>query len=100
MPLPSSSEMERALRHPLRRQLIAIFIANQPLSPREAASLVGKPLTLVAYHIRELVKLHFLVLHSREPVRGALKNYYVTNEETLELPMVKELLAEIRPRRS
>jgi hypothetical protein len=47
-----------------------------------------------------LVELQFLVLHSREPVRGALKKYYIPNEEILELPRVKELLTRTRPKRS
>lgn len=93
MPLPSDAEMKQALGHPLRRQLIPIFVGNQPLSAREAARLVGEPLPSVAYHVKELVRLGILVLHSREPVRGALKNYYVPNEEILELPSIKEFIA-------
>jgi predicted transcriptional regulator len=93
MSLPSTSETKQALNHPLRRQLLPIFVANQPLSPREAARLVGEPLPSVSYHVRELVKAGFLVLHSREPVRGALKNYYVPSEDILNLPSVRKLLA-------
>jgi hypothetical protein len=77
--------------------LIALFVANHPLSPREAARLLGQPLGPVAYHVKELVRFHFLVLHSREPVRGALKNYYVPSEEILGLPSVKELIAKTHP---
>lgn len=100
MPLPADAQVKRALGQPLRRRLIEIFIENQPLSPREAARLLGEPLPPVAYHVRELVKLQFLILHSREPVRGALKNYYVSNEEILELPRIKELIAEAGQERS
>jgi predicted transcriptional regulator len=100
MPLPADAQVKQALRQPLRRRLIPVFIENQPLSPREAARLLGESLPSVAYHVRELVKLQFLVLHSREPVRGALKNYYVPNEEILELPSIKELIAKAGKKRS
>ena len=92
MSLPSATEASKALKHPLRRQLIPIFAANEPLSPREAAQLVREPLTLVSYHVKELVKLKFLVLSSREQVRGVLKNYYVLNENVLDLPKVQRLI--------
>lgn len=61
---------------------------------------MGEPLPSVSYHVRVLVKLRFLVLYSREPVRGAVKNYYVPNEEILGIPSVKALLAQTRPKRS
>ena len=93
MSRPSDTEANQALRHFLRRRLFRTFVANQPLSPREAASLVGEPLALVSYHVRELVKFNFLILSSREPVRGALKNYYIPNEDVLEIPSVKRLLS-------
>lgn len=89
--------MKQALAHSLRCRLFVIFAARHPLSPREAASLVGEPLTRVSYHVKELVKLNFLFLSGREPVRGALKNYYVPNEEALEHPGVKKLLVRQRP---
>jgi hypothetical protein len=92
MPNLTNAEVAQALRHPLRRRLFSIFVANQPLSPREAAGIVGEPLALVSYHVKQLVEFKFLVLSSREPVRGALKNYYLPNEEVLDLPTVKELL--------
>ena len=89
---PSDSDVRQALKHPLRRRLMPIFFANRPLSPREASRLVGKPLSNVSYHIGVLVKYQFLVLHSKEPVRGTEKSYYVPNEEVIDLPLVKNLL--------
>ena len=94
MSRPSDTEVRQALKHPLRRRLLPMFVASKQLSPREAASFSGEPLTRVTYHVKELVKYNFLVLDRREPVRGALKNYYVPNKEVLELPAVIELLAQ------
>lgn len=93
MPRPSDSDARKALKHPLRGHLFQIFYLQQPLSPSEAADLVAEPLPLVSYHVRELVKFELLILSSREPVRGALKNYYVPSEDALDLPSVKRLLS-------
>lgn len=97
MSLPSPDEARKALKNPLRRRLLPVFIANQPLSPKEAAALIGEPLPSVSYHVKKLVKLHLLVLHSREPVRGAIKNYYVPNEAILDLPSIREILTSDLP---
>lgn len=96
MSSPSDIEAQKALKHALRRHLFQIFILQQPLSPSEAADLVAEPLSLVSYHVRELVKYKFLILSSREPVRGTLKNYYVPSEDALAMPSVKRLLSEDR----
>jgi hypothetical protein len=95
MPRPSDTQARKALRHALRRKLYLLFVIHQPLSTREAARLVGEPLSLVAYHVRGLVRLHFLVLDSTEPVRGAVKSYYVPNEDAMDLPAVTKLMADL-----
>lgn len=98
MALPSDLEVKKALRHPLRRQLVLILLASQPLSPTEAARLVGEPLSSVAYHMKELVRFRFLVLDSSEAVRGTEKSFYILNDGITDLRGVKELLAKRRPR--
>lgn len=92
MSAPSELEVKQALRHSLRKRLMPIFLASQPLSPKEAARLVGEPLSSVAYHVKVLVKFQFLVLHSTEPVRGAQKSYYILNEAILSLDSVRDLM--------
>jgi hypothetical protein len=49
--------------------------------------------------VTALVKLNLLILSGREPVRGALKNYYVPNEEALKHPVVRNFLAQNQPDR-
>jgi len=90
--VPSDPEVSQALKHPIRRRLVPIFIAHRALSPREAARILPAPLPSVSYHVRVLVKVHFLVLRNQEAVRGATKSYYEPNKEILNLPVVRELL--------
>ncbi len=96
MPFPSDTEVRRALRHPLRRQLLPIYIGNRPLSPKEASRLVGQRLSTVSYHVRVLVKYRFLILLKQEAARGSTKHYYIPNDEIVSMPIVKELLADGR----
>ncbi len=94
MAAPSNDELKKAFRHPLRQQLVPIFCARQPLSPSQASRLVRQPLRTVSYHVRVLVRYQLLVLHSTKQVRGVMAHYYIPNEETLGLPIARELLAE------
>jgi DNA-binding transcriptional ArsR family regulator len=90
----TKAEIAQALKHPLRRKLLSTFIAHRLLSPKEAARLLDAPLDSVSYHVRVLVEYEFLILRARAPVRGALKNYYVANEEVLNSPIVQQFIAE------
>ena len=94
MPALTKVEVAQALKHPLRLQLLPVFIANSPLSPKEASGLIDASLSDVSYHVRVLVKFRFLVLYEEERVRGALKSYYLPNDEVLKSPLVKQFLAE------
>lgn len=93
MPNPTKSEVAQALKHPLRRALLPVFLENRPLSATEAARLIGATLSDVSYHVRVLVEYEFLVLHSTEDIRGAKKSFYLPNDEILGSPIVKEFLA-------
>lgn len=86
-------EVAQALKHPLRLRLLPVFFANRPLSPEEASRIIDAPLSDVSYHVRVLVKFKFLVLHHKEPVRGAVKHYYLPTDEVLNSPIVKHFLA-------
>jgi hypothetical protein len=87
-------EVAQALKHPLRLQLLPIFIANRPLSPKDASRIIEAPLADVSYHVRVLVKFRFLVLNDKEQVRGAVKRYYLPNDEVVNSQIVKQFLAE------
>ncbi len=93
MPNLTKSEVAQALKHPLRQRLLPAFIANRPLSPKEASDLLNEPLSNVSYHVKVLAEYGFLVLRARAQVRGALKNYYLPNDDTLNSTAVEEFLA-------
>jgi predicted transcriptional regulator len=97
MPFPSDDDLRQALKYPLRRQLVPVFRTHQPLNPKEASRLLRKPLYTVAYHVKVLVKHQVLILHNIEQVRGVVAHYYIPNEEVLDLPIAKELLASEQP---
>jgi predicted transcriptional regulator len=89
----TKAEVAQALKHPLRQKLLPVFIANRPLSPKEAAHLLEEPLSDVSYHVKVLVDYGFLVLRAQAQIRGALKSYYLPNDETLNSTFVKEFFA-------
>lgn len=67
-----------ALRHPLRRSLLRRYVESEEmLSPRELARLERKPLSNVAYHIRELERLGAIEIAATRPVRGAVEHFYL-----------------------
>lgn len=82
------------MKHPLRKELIAVFVARWPLSPGEASRLLARPLPEVSYHVRVLVKLKLLKLHRKESGKRTITSYYIPNRGILDLPIVKALLAE------
>jgi len=89
----SKADIAQALKHPLRRRLLPAFIANRPLSPKEASRLLKAPLSDVSYHVKVLVEYEFLVLRARAQVKGAVKSYYLPNDEVLNSSIVKEFFA-------
>lgn len=84
------AEVAQVLKHPLRRRLLSVFIANRPLSPKEAADLLEVSIGDVSYHVRVLAQYKFLVLRAKGQVRGTQKNYYLPNDEVLSSTVVKE----------
>lgn len=78
---------ERALAHPLRRQLFEEFRARDA-SPVELAKQLDLPLGVVSYHVRVLAQAGLLELHSRTYVRGAVQHHYRARD----LPLVAQKL--------
>jgi predicted transcriptional regulator len=97
MPNLTKTEVAQALKHPLRQRLLPAFVANRPLSPKEASNLLNEPLSDVSYHVKVLADYGFLVLRARAQVRGALKSYYLPNDETLNSTVVEEFFARNPP---
>ena len=82
-----------ALRHPLRRSLLRRFLeSTEKLSPRELAELENESLSLVSYHVRELVRLGAAELADSRQVRGALQHFYLPTSHVKRSPLVRAAL--------
>ena len=70
-----SQRLSMALGHPIR--IDALRILNERVaSPSELAKELGKGLSQVSYHVKELRKGKCIELVKTEPRRGAVEHYY------------------------
>lgn len=82
-----------ALRHPLRRSLLRRYLESiEKLSPRELADLEKESLSLVSYHVRELVRLGALELVDTKQVRGSLQHFYLPTSGVKRSPLIRTAL--------
>lgn len=65
----------KALRHPLRVEVLAI-LDNRVASPSEMALELNQSLGNVAYHVKELVRFKCAELVDTRQVRGATEHFY------------------------
>ena len=78
----SGEKRLRAMMHPLRRLILRVIRDRKaPTAPVEVAEELGIDLRKVAYHFRELVRYDCIEKVRSEPVRGAMKNYYVATAQ-------------------
>ncbi len=74
----------QAMRHPIRRLMLReLRDRKRPTAPVELAAEIGVDLKMLSYHVRELVKYGAIEEVASEPVRGAVKHYYVATEQHL-----------------
>jgi DNA-binding transcriptional ArsR family regulator len=77
----------KALRHPLRRQLLRRYLeAQQPISPKELAASMKQPLSSVSYHVRELARFGAVEIIEEEQVRGSVQHFYEATPLVRETP--------------
>lgn len=80
-PRPSTSfpgideRMMKAIAHPLRHRIL-LALSEEVSSPRRIAAYLGKPLALVAYHIRVLDQLGAVELVRTRIQRNAVEHFY------------------------
>jgi predicted transcriptional regulator len=83
----------KALRHPLRRELLRRFVAaTQPLSPTELAASMERPLSNLSYHVRELAKFGAVEIVEEEKRRGSVAHFYGATPLVDEAPWVRAAL--------
>ncbi|MEI3611546.1 ArsR/SmtB family transcription factor [Pseudogracilibacillus sp. SO30301A] len=68
-------EQQKAISNPLRSRLIALLY-EQPMTPKQAADLLGKNPGTVYYHIQQLVKHDILEVDSVNTDKGIIEKYY------------------------
>jgi DNA-binding transcriptional ArsR family regulator len=65
-----------ALRHPLRRQILRLMLSEEPISPRQLATVLDRPLSNVSYHVRVLADCAAVTLVKTRPVKGSMQHFY------------------------
>lgn len=78
-----------ALRHPLRREILRAMADEKPVSPREIARGLRRPLSNVSYHVRVLAECAAVSLVRTKPVRGSMQHFYCI---TVEAPWARHVL--------
>lgn len=83
----------QALKHPLRRSVMQRYLQSEDtLAPSDFIDGQEKPVTNIAYHVRELERLGVLQLVRTEPSRGSLKHFYKATKFARETPWVLGVL--------
>jgi len=70
-----SLEQVRILAHPLRLRLLEAF-AECPRTTRQAAEMIGVPVTRLYHHVNALEAVGLIRLKETRPVRGTIEKYY------------------------
>lgn len=81
--------------HPLRRRILRQMVIDQPdvpLSPREAADLLDRPLSSVSYHFKVLRKNDAVHLADTSQIRGAIAHYYLVDEAVASNRFIRSVL--------
>lgn len=68
-------EQQKVLSNPLRSRLVALLY-EQPMTPKQAADLVGKNPGTIYYHIQQLLKHDILEVESINTEKGIVEKYY------------------------
>ncbi len=89
MATTDDSALLSALRHPLRRRILRLMEAEEPISPRQISTQLEHPLSNVSYHVRVLADCSAIALVFTEPVRGSMQHFY---RASLEAPWARQML--------
>jgi DNA-binding transcriptional ArsR family regulator len=93
----TEDQIHRALRHPLRRRILAVLWKFKgSMSPSEISELLGVRLSNVSYHVRLLRReTGIITLADSQPVRGSIQHFYDLNRQNLAArPWAVELIEE------
>jgi predicted transcriptional regulator len=81
------------LQHPLRKQLLRIFVKEQgDLSPKELTIPTNRDLSKVGYHVRVLAEQGAVELVDTQQRRGAVEHFYEATSLVDEVPWGRVVL--------
>jgi DNA-binding transcriptional ArsR family regulator len=66
----------KALKHPLRREILRAMAGKPELSPLQISELVEEPLPNTSYHVRVLRENDAVKLVREQQVAGAMQHFY------------------------
>jgi DNA-binding transcriptional ArsR family regulator len=81
------------LRHPLRKQLLRLYVEGDGmLSPKELSAVTKKHLSNVGYHVRVLVDYGAVEIVAEEKRRGSVEHFYEATDLVDEVPWARAAL--------
>jgi DNA-binding transcriptional ArsR family regulator len=76
-PASPEDKLLQVLRHPLRRQLLRLYVEEDGmLSPKELSVFTKRHLSNVGYHVRVLVDYGAVEIVAEEKRRGSVEHFY------------------------
>lgn len=88
-PKPTTPEdrLLRVLAHPLRKQLLRLYVQeNGMLSPKELSDFTKKHVSNVGYHVRVLVEFGAVEIVAEQQRRGSVEHFYEPTPLVDEVP--------------
>jgi DNA-binding transcriptional ArsR family regulator len=88
-PKPTTAEdrLLRVLAHPLRKQLLRLYMQEDGmLSPKELSDFTKKHVSNVGYHVRVLVEFGAVEIVAEQQRRGSVEHFYEPTPLVDEVP--------------
>ncbi len=83
------NDLLKALRHPLRREILREMAGKEAISPRELSTALRRPLSQVSYHVRMLAAYATILLVRTRPASGSTQHFY---RATVEASWARQVL--------
>lgn len=92
---PTSPEdrLLQVLRHPLRKQLLRLYVQEDGmLSPKELSVFTKRHVSKVGYHVRVLVDYGAVEIVAEQQRRGSVEHFYEATSLVDEVPWARSAL--------
>lgn len=86
-PTTPEDKLLQILRHPLRKQLLRLYVQEDGmLSPKELSVFTKRHVSNVGYHVRVLVDYGAVEIVAEEKRRGSVEHFYEATSLVDEVP--------------